>query len=169
MIIFSVLWPLHTSCRMALFWQNSPSSLIIGREGLQRGDPESFPPVRRWRDGQDLIQESEESSKRAGREPHRWRAAGKAHQLLNICSAASNMSTRHSLTDEIKLAFHFLFLRVCVGDDRWSRQGWRRRSEPAGVPAHYEENLPVLKEVHDIRVVECWFLHVMLLIYLLPS
>lgn len=42
-------------------------------------------------------------------------------------------------------------LFVSEGNDRRGGQGWRRRSEPAGVSAHYEENLPVLKEACDIR------------------
>lgn len=50
----------------------------------------------------------------------------------------------HSVT-AILLNFHPV-LCVCEGDDRRSRQGRRWRGEPAGVPAYYEENLPLLKE-----------------------
>lgn len=66
----------------------------------------------------------------------------------------------HSVTS-IPLNFHPV-LCVCEGDDRRSRQGRRWRGEPAGVPAYYEENLPLLKEERKEMV-----LLVMLLIYLL--
>lgn len=45
-----------------------------------------------------------------------------------------------------------LILFFSAGNDRRSRPGWRWGSEPAGVSAHYEENLPVLKQVNAIRV-----------------
>jgi len=93
-------WPIVCSSTTTYQLQNvrlwlnySPSSLILGREGLQRGDPESFPPVWWRRDRQDLIQESEKSRQRAGREPHRWRAAGKADHY-GIKTTLRYMKTR---------------------------------------------------------------------------
>lgn len=128
--------------------------LILGWEGLQRGDPESLPPVRWRRDGQDLIQESEESSQGAGREPYRWRAAGKTRKTpCNIVSCLSPFIKFRYMNVSVFTSLHSSFNSllvscVCEGDDRRGRQGRRWRGEPAGVPAHYEENLPVLKEVH---------------------
>merc|ERR1712070_588701 len=48
----------------------------MGREGLQGGDPEGFPVVRRRRDGKDLVPQLEARGEGAGREHDRRGAAG---------------------------------------------------------------------------------------------
>lgn len=58
-------------------------------------------------------------------------------------------------------------LCVCEGDDRRSRPGRGWRSEPAGVPAHYEENLPLLKEERTAGGFTCNAAHIFLKVQIL--